>query len=247
MRVMKEPHFSRLGSPVSPNGAVYLINDIEGVILANADVLKEAMQLKGITITPTIEQQIIQYCREKNAEFDRITDSQGIPDKIRAIFEFTKKSKLVAYCKRIQLTEHELFLLTHNCSQLGFTCKSKFTEFVPQGRKVLDSDLSEMERGNPNKFITKVDRIIEERKRYHVHLLEKGEEWHCFYFTYRDMDSGNEGHWKHGSHIHYVSHLWPNLSKRKVWESFDQRNVDIQGSIHIRLEYEVIDPRIAKE
>jgi len=244
---MEVSHFSRLGSPTSPNGALYVIHDQEGIVLANADLIKAAMQLKGITITPEVEQQIFLYCREKQAEIDRVTNSEGIPDKLNTLLEFTKKSKVVAYCKRIQLSEHEMFLLMHNCSQIGFTYKSKFTEFVPQGRKVLDSDISDMKQGNPRQFLKKVHGTIEERKRNHVHLLEKGKEWHCFYFSYRDMDYGKKGHWKHGSHLHYVSHLWPNLRKRQVWESFDQRNVDIQGSIHIRLEYDVIDPTIIND
>lgn len=236
------PPYSRLGSPTSPRGAFVLINGQEGVIQFFADICKTTLQAKGIEITPEIEQYILLRCRRRQAEYDRQVYSEGLPDTLKTLMEFTKKSEAVAYCKRIQLSEHELFLLMHNCSQIGFTHRSKFTKFVPQGRKVLDSDISEMEQGNPRQFFKKVDAIIEEQKMNHVHLIEKGKEWHCFYFSYRDMDYGKKGHWEHGSHLHYVSYLWPNLRKRQVWESFDQRNVNIQGSVHIRIEYDVIDP-----
>ena len=238
---MKLPHYSRLGSPTSAHGAIYIANDQEGVILMYADIYKTTLQANGIEITPAIEYQIISYCRNRQAEYDRQVASEGIPEKMRVLLEFTKKSKAVAYCKRTKISEHELFLLTHNCSQIGFTHRSKFNEFVPQGLKVLESDILDMKQGKPRQFLMKVDRIIEERKRNHAHLLQRGREWHCFYFNYRDMDSDKKGHWISGSHLHYVSHLWTNLRKRQVWETFDQRKVDIQG-VHIRCEYTIVDP-----
>ena len=86
-----------------------------------ADIYKTTLQANGIEITPDIEQQIILYCRERQAEYDRQVASEEIPEKLRVLLEFTKKSKAVAHCKRTKISEHELFLLIHNCSQIGFT------------------------------------------------------------------------------------------------------------------------------
>jgi len=237
---MKEPHYYKLGSLTSPSGALFIINDNEGVILSKAEIYKATLQANGITVTPEIEQQILLLLRKRQAEFDQQVSLLGVPDRLKTLLEFTKKSKAIAYCRRVCISEHDLFLLAHNCSQIEFKHRSKFTEFVPQDRKVLDSDISNMKQGNPRQFINKVDRIIEERKRYHVHLFERDKEWHCFYYTYKDMESGKERHWELGSHLHYVSHLWTNYRKKQVWDSFDQRNVDIQG-VHIKLEPFVID------
>lgn len=244
---MKLPHYSKLGSPTSPAGALFVIHDPEGVVQANADIYKSYLEANGIKVTPEIEQYVLTYCLEQQAKDDRQTALEGIPRQLTALFNFTKKRDAVKYCKGIAVTEHEMFLLAHNCSQIGFKHRSKFTEFIPPVRKVLDSDIADMKKGDPRQFLIKVSRTIEERKRYHIHLFERVREWHCFYFTYRDMDAGKKGHWRHGSHLHYVSHLWSNLRKNQVWDSFAQRNVDINGSIHIRCEYVVIDPGIVNE
>lgn len=68
---MKVPHYSRLGSPTSPGCAIYIANDQEGIILMYADIYKTTLQMNGIEITPDVEQLILSYCRERQAEFDR--------------------------------------------------------------------------------------------------------------------------------------------------------------------------------
>ena len=229
------PYYSRLGQPTSKNGAFCIARGKEGVILMMTDIYKTKLQAKGIVITPEIEQIIVSHILKQQTEFDRHADSLGIPDNLKSLLEYTKKSKVVAYCNSITISEDDLALLAHNCSQIGFNHSSKFTEFVPENRRVLNSDIFEMKRGNPRLFTSKIDRIIEERKRYHVHLFEKDKEWHIFYYTYKDLDSGKQGHWELGSHLHYISYLWVNFRKRQIWDSFDKRTTDIHGGVHIKL------------
>lgn len=232
---------TRFGSPLSPRGALYVAQGKEGVMELWADICKSALQLEGVQITPAIEKEILHFVQRKQDELDKQVDTEGIPSKLIPLFEIEKKSKVMGYCKKLELSESELFLLIHNCHQIGFKHRAKFTEFVPPHLKVLDSDISAMKSDNPRQFLKKVDGILQERKRIHIHLLEKANEWHCFYYSYSDIESGDKSHWRHGSHLHYVSHLWPNLRKRQVWESFDQRTVEIQGSAHIRLQPFVFD------
>lgn len=221
------------------------MNGEEGVILADLEIFKSTLQANGIVVTPEIEQEILLYLRERQAQFDQQVSSLGIPDRLKILLEFTKKSKAIAYCKRIILPEIELGILIKNCSQIEFTHRSKFKQFVPKDRKIQDADFTAMKKGNPRQFVAKLDQILQERKINHVHLFERGKEWHCFYFTYSDIASDQVSHWKQGSHLHYVSHLWPNLRKRQVWESFEERNVDIP-SVHIRLKPLEIDTQSVK-
>ena len=237
---MEVPHYLRFGQPTSSNGALYQTKDEEGIIQAYTDISKSYLQANGIVVTPDIEQEIVSYFRQQHEENEQQLFSEGIPEKLVTLISFTKKSKLVAYCKRIKMSEDELVLLIHNCSQIGFKHQSKFAEFVPKNRRLLDSDISDMKEGNPRKLSSKVRSIFEERKKHHVHLFDRGTEWHCFYYTYKDMESEKKNHWELGSHLHYVSYLWPNYRKRQIWESFDKRTVDIQG-VHIQLETSRID------
>ena len=143
--------------------------------------------------------------------------------------------KLVAYCRKIKISEDELALLIHNCSQIGFKHQSKFVEYIPENRRLSYLDVSNMKEGDSRKLFSKVRSAFKERKKYHVQLFSRGKEWHCFYYTYTDTESEGENHWKLGSHLHYVSYLWSNYRKRQIWESFDKRIIDIQG-VHIQLE-----------
>ncbi len=67
-----------------------------------------------------------------------------------------------------------------------------------------------------------------------VHLFESEKIWHCIYYTYHEMEADNN-QFKYGPHLHFVNYLWPEYTKRKVWESFDEREHNIKG-VHIRLE-----------
>jgi hypothetical protein len=232
----------RFGSPSAPEGALYVVRGREGVAQAWADICKIGLQLKGIQVTPSIENEILDFVQSKLDEIESEVDAEGVPAKLMPLFEIEKKSKVVGYCKKLELSEDELVLLIHNCHQIGFKHRAKFTEFVPPHLKVLDSDISAMKNESPRQFLKKVHGIFKERKRIHVHLFERGNEWHCFYFSYSDMEAGNRSHWKHGSHLHYISHLWSNLKKRQVWESFDKRVVEIRGSAHIKLQPSSFDP-----
>jgi len=198
-------------------------------------MIETALKLNNITVTADIEKEIIKHLRRQQEEYDKQLYLEGIPEKLKTFFSITRKKDLISYGKRVRISEDELFLLIHNCSQIGFKHRSKFPQFVPQDRKILDSDEADLKQGNPLKIRNKIKRIFEERKNYMVHLFERGKEWHLFYYTYKDMETGDKSHWKHGSHLHYVSHLWPEYKKRQLWESFDNRNINIQG-VHIRLE-----------
>lgn len=232
---MGDKHFFKFGSPKSPHSALFIAEGEEGVISFRAEVLKSTLEANGVQITPEIERQVLAYCRDEQDAYDKEVDVMGIPPKLKALFEINKKSELLRYCRNLVLTESELYLLIHNSLQIGFTHRSKFTEFVPPHLKVLDSDISNLKNGKPDKFLKKVHSTFLERRRIHVHLFERPQQWHCFYYSYEDIDTEKKNHWKHGTHTHYVSYLWPNYRKNQVWKSFDKRSTEIPGSIHIRL------------
>ncbi|MFC1870002.1 hypothetical protein ACFLYE_01880 [Chloroflexota bacterium] len=221
-----------LGNPMSKHGAIFLAKDIEGAIQANIDIIKTTLQANCIVVTPKIEDEISLYFKTQQEEYDRKQFAKGIPEKLQTLLSYTKKSKLVAYCRRIIISEEELFLLIHNCHLLGYSHRSKFLEYVPENRRLTDSDRTLLVKTKPKKFISKIRAIFKERKNYMIHLFESTEKWHCIYYTYKDMEPVS---WKHGPHLHFVSYLWTEYGKRQVWESFDKRQHKIEG-IHIRLE-----------
>lgn len=219
---------------MSKHGAFVLAKDVEGIIQMEIDMIKTTLQANGIAVTPQIEEEISLYFKTQQEKHDRELFAQGIPNKLKTLLSYTKKSKLVAYCKRITISEIELALLIHNCSQIEYTHKSKFLEYVPENRELTETDRTVMIKNEPNKFFNKIRAIFRERKNYMVHLFESGKIWHCIYYTYHEMETDNN-QFEYGPHLHFVNYLWPEYTKRKVWESFDQRQHNIEG-VHIRLE-----------
>jgi len=229
---MEDSKYSMLGHPMSKHGAFILAKDIEGGNQAFTDIMKMTLEANGIVVTPEIDQEISQYFKRQQEEYDQELFAKGIPENLQTLLSLTPKSKLKAYCRRIKISEQELVLLIHNCGQIGYKHRSKFLEYVPKNRILTKSDRTYMRDKEPKKFISKIRAIFEERKNYMIHLFESAEKWHCFYYTYKDMEPVS---WKLGPHLHFVNYLWPEYGKRQVWESFDKRQHKIEG-IHIRLE-----------
>lgn len=194
------------------------------------------MEMKGVTVTPAIEKHIEEWSKQEQQKFDKETAARGVPEKFRALFEMTRKAEAVKYCRQLELDDEELNLLILNSYQIGFRHSLRAKEFVPPHLAISDDDISRL-KNNPEeegkRFARKVSAVFKERKRVHVHLFEKGSEWHCFHFTYGDVESETNSHWELGPHVHYVSHLWSGLKKENVWQSLKQRKT-MRKAVHIR-------------
>jgi hypothetical protein len=84
-------------------------------------------------------------------------------------------------------------------------------------------------------MVKKIGETFKQRKCISAHLFEKDDEWHLFYFDYKDAFSPlGKNHYEHGPHIHYISHLWGKIiNKDNLWMMLDQRQTKID-SIHIK-------------
>lgn len=231
---MRNRHITRFGSPLTRSGALYFACDQEGLIQMDVDMKLEQLHANGVVITPNVKSQVKDSVRRKKAEYHDKVSQVGIPDKLINLFQITRKSQAERYSRGLVLSEYDLFLLTHNCSQIRFTHRSRFKQHIPDHLIVSDTDRGEMKTGNPKSFLKKVRSGLLERRYIHVHLFEYGSDWHYFYFSHQDIDPADTNHWKYGCHLHYISHLWPNLKKSWIWKKFNKRFTEISGSLHIR-------------
>ena len=233
---MRNRHITRFGSPLARSGALYFASDQEGLIQMDVDLKLAQLHASGVLVTPDIKSRVKSDVQRRKAEYHDKVNQVGVPDKLKHLFLITGKAKAEQYSRRIVLSEYDLFLLIHNCAQIRFSHRSKFKQYVPEHLRVSKTDRDEMERGNPKKFLKKTRSGLLERRWIHVHLFEYGLEWHCFYFSHQDIEPTSANHWKYGCHLHYISHLWPKLKKRWIWNKFNQRYTEISGSLHMRFE-----------
>lgn len=233
---MRSRHITRFGSPLSASGALYCVFDDDGLIQMDIDLQLAKLETKGMVITRDTKSQVKQDVKEKRAAYREEVKRIGIPDNLKSLISTTRKNKTEQYARDTVISEHELFLLIYNCSQMGFSHRSKFRQYVPSHLSVSGADREEMKAGRPKRFTKKFSASLLERRYLHVHIFERGADWHCFYFSHQDIESGDTNHWKGSCHVHYLSHLWPNLDKKWVWSRFTKRQTDISNSLHIRFE-----------
>ncbi len=233
---MRNKHLSRFGSFTDPGGALYHIFDEEGLGQMVLDMELGYLELKGVVIVPEVVDLVTTSIhREQSAYHDEVA-ALGVPDSLKLLFQIDKKSQVKKHCRTLQISEYDLFVLIHNCCQIDFKHLSKFPEYVPDHLEITEDDRENMKTGKPKTFTKKVHSTMLERRHISVHFFERGLEWHCFYFSYDDIKSNEGNHWEYGSHLHYVSHLWPEYSKDQVLTQFDKRSTDISGNFHIRFE-----------
>jgi hypothetical protein len=233
---MRSRHITRFGSPLTPSGAAYFACDQEGLVQMDVDLQLEQLRAKGNLITPDVKARVKNSVERKKTEYHNKVSQIGIPDKFEKLLLITKKSEAKQYCRNTVISEYDLFLLIHNCSQICFTHRSKFKQFVPEHLTVTKTDRDELKAGKPKRFSKKTGSILLERRYIHVHMFEHSKNWHCFYFSHQDIEPKSTNHWKYGSHLHYVSYLWSKLTKRWVWYKFNKRFTEISDSLHIRFE-----------
>lgn len=248
MGELRSKHITRFGSPLAGPGALYFVCDQDGLLQMDIDMKLAELSTRGTVITADVKSQVKRDVRQRKSEYNTKVNQLGVPDKLKDLFVMDRKSQVEQYCRDLVLSEHDLFLLIHNCSQLRFTHRAKFKQYIPEHLKVNDADRDQMKSGSPKKFLKKTRAGLSERRYIHVHLFECGSEWHCFYFSHQDIEPTGTNHWANGCHLHYVSHLWANLKKRRVWDEFNKRSTEIQGSIHIRFEpFDYLSPSEANK
>lgn len=233
---MRNRHITRFGSPLTPSGALYFVCDQEGLVQMDVDMQLEQLRAMGKLITPDAKAQVKSNVERRKAEYRNKVNQIGVPDTLKKLFLITKKSEAEQYCRNIVLSEYDLFLLIHNCSQIRFSHRSKFKQYVPKHLIVSHADRAEMKAGNPKRMFTKTHSTLLERRYIHVHLFEHGSDWHYLYFSHQDIEPASTNHWEYGCHLHYISYLWPQLRKRWIWYKFNKRFTQVSHSLHIRFE-----------
>lgn len=231
---MKNRHVTRFGNPYSPGGALYYVSDQEGLCQMAVDLEMFSLHRDGVLITSQLKSQIENDIRfERDIYYSKIAQ-HGVPNNVLELFQISTKSEATKYCKNLRISEFDLYLLIQNCYQIGFIHKAKFPDFVPNHLIITDDDRKRLKSGNTIPVTKKLGPLLDERRHINVHMFFQNLEWHCFYFSYEDIEPQENNHWKFGSHLHYVSYLWPKYTREQIWDAFDTRKTQISGNFHIR-------------
>ncbi len=230
---LQSKHVTKFGSPF--DRSMYAVSDAYGLIQMDTDIELSRLYALGTPITRELVSRVKDETKERRKEFDKKVRNAGVPEEFKNLFQATSKTQVEKYIRGITISEYTLFVLIHNCSQLGLSHRARFKKYVPDHLKMKNPIKELHSAKGPKKALRKLGAGLNERRYIHIHLFEGGAIWHLFFFSHQDIDP-ESNHWKNGCHLHYVSYLWTNLTKQSSWKEFNKRKTQISGNLHIKFE-----------
>jgi hypothetical protein len=223
-----------MGDVSSSEGAIAICKSFKGCIGLEFEVKLGAGKIDKDVLKNTRES-----FREKLIETDNSIKNTGIPKSFVELFSQTSKNDVKKYCRVLEISQEDLFLLIYNCSQIGFTHRGKFKKFTPEQFKYESGDVENLgnlstEEKDRKKIMNKISGTFAQRRNVSCHMFENGTMWHCFYFSYEDSQElpRKRQHWQFGTHIHYVSYLWDS-NRNELWKKLDYRKINV-SDFHIK-------------
>jgi hypothetical protein len=168
-------------------------------------------------------------------------DLQGMVD----LLNCKTKRDLEKYCRSFVLKSHD-FALAIRIAMIGgfdpYQYASSFRQWSPDHLALEERDLKALSVNGIGPFTpaakktaNKIFQMLEDRRMLADHLLYTLDHdyWFLFYFDQRDTANPNR-QWKHGPHIHLISHHWPGLRLDDVWRQVQERRANFANKIHLR-------------
>ena len=200
----------------------YISEDIEKVIPSKyyaetqletkKDMLKTMYKDKPEFADCSEEFWYIEAAKLLGGMFTKIKDTE-VPKNFLSLLESKKKKEQLSLLKGQTLTPEELFSLIIHAETKGYT----FSEYHFRGTppNVNSEQLPKMieikEDGNVRKVGEtslsdgQLKTAVEQSKTIVAKVLDKGDEWHCLYLTYKGLAGKEPGTQGQRPHINYIS------------------------------------------
>ena len=212
-----------------------------------AELLWLQAQMKGVPPSEELAEAVWAKAREVEERDRRATRARGVSKDLRELLGAGRKKLALRIAKKMVITKRDLYDLTVNCGTLGLSHYAKHLEFVPEERRLTTADNNAIFNLDGSrtpetlgKATSRLAQVFEEREHRSVHLFADSRgRWHCLFLTFRDIagePSTGKHHWEHGSHLHYISHLFdPKLTKQDMWTALGERRHTLPA-VHIRFD-----------
>lgn len=153
-------------------------------------------------------------------------EKAGVSKNIENLFNQSKKKTAISHLNSIVITHEEFSNLIILSDKIGYKHSLEVIELIPQdleNKKMphllhWDGSGEPYYEGETDMTTGELKRVITERKVMHVHFFQKETNWHCFYFTFKDI----KGEHHNVEHMHYLSHLWT-LDQNQVISNLRQK------------------------
>jgi hypothetical protein len=203
----------------------------------------------GYALTPELLAMAEREGIKREEEYVAEIRARGIPQGIRDLYGAKRKKDVARIAEGLVITPREFHDLIYNCHRLHLSHHAKHLEFVPEGRVLSDEEKRTLLDSSDDyslpaelKVASKVRQLLVEREHRSIHIFaNSADEWHCFFFSFKDIAVEAGNHWTHGgAHVHFVNYVFDPrmLSKKKVWRALQEPTHRVP-TVHIRYR----DPR----
>lgn len=203
--------------------------------------------LNGMKATSTyISMEDVEAVAFRNAESDWQRNKQEtldmpIPDEFKKLLKSKRKKEQIQLLKNFRFKPAELLAYTFYAFQKeGYLLTQIVGEHDPMGTNPSDKPKMIHVEGDKVTSVGKTSltdgqlkHIVNHQKKTIARILEKGDEWHCFFTTYGSL-RGDES-WKNGQpHFHYISDKF-GISREVLIEQLRSREYKLGNLPHIDL------------
>jgi hypothetical protein len=167
-----------------------------------------------------------------------------LPEVAFKIFEITEEKYIKKILKGMEFSSDILKLFYFEAfnrfnylfSHYNFKKYDKsFSSEELQFGAIIEKDGSVSRFGDTNLTDKQIKHIINNRKIYRADFVEKGDKWHCFFWTSKAI-MGKENSKVFENHIHYINYTW-GISKEYVLEQLASDWYSLKG-IHLKFSNE---------
>lgn len=162
-----------------------------------------------------------------------------VPENLMALLKTERKREQLRLLKNMSVSSEVLLAFFFRAfEESGFLYSQYKSELMPTGTdrsqlpiifEVKDDEVSKI--GKTPLTDGKLRQVVEHRKAVVAKFIDKGDEWHCFFYTYNSL-SGKES-WDDGkAHCHYISSKF-GLSRATVVQSIKNGKYNLGNLPHI--------------
>lgn len=186
-------------------------------------------------------QEIDSFAHQLSVEFaqkrmDEILATK-FPTSFLDLIENISKSQQRKIMRGVSLTSDELLSFIFYSSTKGFTYSHYKSEHDPRGfegeqsptliHKLSDNEIVSI--GETTLTAGQQKSLINQRIVVNAKFIDRGNQWYCFFSTYRSLAGKETGD---SPHLHFISHSW-GLSREKVLQELRSKNYNLPSLPHI--------------
>ncbi|WP_140468228.1 hypothetical protein [Hymenobacter nivis] len=200
---------------------------------------------RGVITHENEQQAVMILAKQASREWPEVLTemkSEPVPEYLIGLLSAENKKAQLRLLKGATINSKQLQAFILEAEQRGFTYSRYLEKHLPSGVNSSElprfieqqADGSIKAAGQTSMSEGQLKQVLDQRKAIVATILDKGDDWHCFFATYRGL-AGKENY-KEGQggqpHFHYISSKWGSVTRQQIIDGAKSGNY-VATSVHI--------------